>query len=165
MEHIQNRAPTFDSRGTREFASARDGWLVAVLIISAIFMTAAAVFLMFTRPAPTWLALFAAILFLAGAVLIIWMVSATTYHISDSDLWIRCGPFRSRLALDAIDEITPTRNPLSSPALSLNRLRLTTRGAKVGVMVSPADRDGFLDCLLSHTHHLRRDGDYLRRVL
>jgi hypothetical protein len=38
--------------------------------------------------------------------------------------------------------VTPTTNPLSAPALSLNRLRVTSRSASV--MISPADRARFV---------------------
>ena len=46
---------------------------------------------------------------------------------------------------DIID-VTETRNPLSSPALSLDRLRIRY-GADKHIMVSPDDKTGFLDAI------------------
>ena len=50
------------------------------------------------------------------------------------------------LPLNEIEEITPTHNPLSSPALSLDRLWISYRraGKKRAVMISPEDKEGFL---------------------
>jgi hypothetical protein len=56
-----------------------------------------------------------------------------------------------------------TRNPPSSPALSLDRLRVQFgRGWGKAVMISPADRNGFLDDL-ARKAGLNREGDRLFR--
>ncbi|MFQ5610075.1 MAG: PH domain-containing protein [Woeseiaceae bacterium] len=41
----------------------------------------------------------------------------------------------------------PTRNPLSSPALSLDRLKITYGPKNRKVLVSPADKESFVQAL------------------
>jgi hypothetical protein len=80
---------------------------------------------------------------LVGGGLPIWVLTSTSYTLTPTDLLVRSGPFRWRRHIADITAITPTRNPLSSPALSLNRLRIETRDG-APLMISPADRAGFL---------------------
>jgi membrane protein YdbS with pleckstrin-like domain len=78
-----------------------------------------------------------------GAGLPLWVVASTRYFLSDHTLRIRCGPLRIRVPIAGITAIKPTRNALSSPALSLDRLRIEY-GAGRAVMISPEPRDEFL---------------------
>ena len=161
--------PADPSRGSRvsdtqEFSSKRDPWLVAVLLVAVICMASGALALALARPAPTWLAMSVSALLFFAAVFVIWVVSATSYRISATTLLIRCGPLRRTLDLDEVGEITPSHDLLAGPALSLDRLRVVYRGSKTGVLVSPLDRDRFLDCCVSHCRHLRREGDHLVRA-
>jgi hypothetical protein len=151
-------------RDTQEFRSKRDSWLVTGLLVAAICMASVAVVLTLARPAPRWLAISVSALLLVAAAFVVWVLSATSYRISDTTLLIRCGPLRRKLDLDDVDAITPSHDLLAGPALSLDRLRVIYRGSTVGVLVSPQDRDGFLDCCASHCRHLRREGDHLVRA-
>ena len=80
---------------------------------------------------------------LVGAGLPLWILASTTYTFDGGELAIRSGPVRSRVPVADITAITPTTNPLSSPALSLARLRIDY-GPGRSIMISPADRAGFL---------------------
>ena len=151
-------------RDTQEFRSKRDPWLVAVLLVAAISMAMAALVLVLARPKPAWLAFTLSALLLVAAALVVWALSATSYRIGSSTLLIRCGPLRRELDLEQVDAITPTRNVLAGPALSLDRLRVMHRGSRTGILLSPLDRDAFLDCCESHCRHLRREGDHLVRA-
>ena len=86
------------------------------------------------------------------------------YGIARDDLIIRFGVVRQRIRLDEIREVVPTHNPLSSPALSLDRLAIRT-GPSIfsGTMISPADREVFLATLALRTG-LRQDGNRLVRI-
>jgi hypothetical protein len=68
---------------------------------------------------------------------------STRYTLTESELRIVSGPFRWRIPLQEIRSVTPTRNPLSSPALSLDRLRIEY-GNGNWIMVSPRDKERFL---------------------
>lgn len=62
-------------------------------------------------------------------------------------LVIRFGPARVRVPYDRIRAVEPSSNPLSSPALSLRRVRIDydkPNGKGTFVLVSPQDRDGFM---------------------
>ncbi len=84
------------------------------------------------------------IIVLLGTAVLIGSILIATYYVVDKEvLRIVSGPFRIRVKLDEIDSVKATRNPLSSPALSLDRLMIRY-GNKRRVMVSPADRNGFL---------------------
>lgn len=70
------------------------------------------------------------------------------------------------IPLSDIDEVPPSDSPLSSPALSLDRLRVSyrARGADRFVLISPQDKGGFIRELASNDPGLRMSGATLRRV-
>jgi hypothetical protein len=125
----------------RVFRSKVDSWLAAVLLGSAGICVAAVV-LVGVKESPG-LALAVAPLVLIGAGLPLWLLRSTHYTFDDSTLHIRCGPFAWRVPLREIRAVTPTRDPLSSPALSLDRLRIEF-GRMGSIMVSPEDKEAFL---------------------
>ncbi len=76
-------------------------------------------------------------------------------------LVIRFGVIRSRVKLGEIREVYPARNPIASPALSLNRFAICTGDGPLKMtLISPADRDGFLAALVANSG-LVREGDRL----
>jgi len=99
--------------------------------------------LVFPSKVDTWLVVVLAAAILIGAALPAWLLMATHYTLEDTELRVRSGPFRWSVPIREITAITPTRNPLSSPALSLDRLRIDY-GRGRSLMISPADKDGFL---------------------
>jgi len=86
----------------------------------------------------------------------LWVLYGTFYWFSEDRLVIRCGPFRFRVPLLEIDSVEPTRNPLSSPACSLDRLLL--RYGRKSIMISPADKTGFLAELQLRCPRVKRIG-------
>jgi hypothetical protein len=92
------------------------------------------------------------------------LVFPMRYGLDDTHLIVRFGLCRQRIPLADISEVYPTHNPLSSPALSLDRLHVQFgQGVFKAVMISPADRDRFLDDLAQQAG-LKRDSDRLVRV-
>ena len=81
------------------------------------------------------------ILALIGSVLF-----RTYYQVDGNNLRIVSGPFHWNVPIDQISSVERTRNPLSSPALSLDRLRIRYAGKK-SIMISPADRQRFMKAL------------------
>lgn len=148
------------TREVRWFRSKVDWWLAGILMMAAAGATLAAVVAIVTGNGTAaaligWLGLFA---LLRG------LVFPMRYGIGAGQLVIRHGLVRQRCKLSEIIEVRPTRNPLSSPALSLDRLMVKRgEGAFDSVMVSPADREAFL-ALLADAAGLARRGDTLRRV-
>lgn len=76
--------------------------------------------------------------------LVVWILESTRYEVGNTHLVIRSGPFRWVIPLDSIQEVAPTRSPLSAPALSLDRLLIRHPGRALGIMISPEDPQGFL---------------------
>lgn len=86
------------------------------------------------------------------------------YGLDDNFLHIRFGLCRKRVPLLSVLQVFPTHNPLSSPALSLDRLHVQFgEGIFNAVMISPIDRERFLD-EFAEKSLMRRDGDRLLRV-
>ncbi|MBI5756897.1 MAG: PH domain-containing protein [Planctomycetales bacterium] len=89
------------------------------------------------------------------------LVFPMRYGIDDTHLVVRSGMIWQHIRLANIIEVHPTHNPLSSPALSLDRLYVKYGESWTkAVMISPANRDRFLDELASKTG-LKREGDRL----
>jgi hypothetical protein len=83
-------------------------------------------------------------------------------------LLIRCGRLgRYRIPLAEISEVRPSFELLSSPAsCSYDRIKVvypSRSGVYRSLLISPRDRDGFLDELVRRANHLVRDGDCLVR--
>jgi hypothetical protein len=76
----------------------------------------------------------------------VWLCFTTRYTITSQALLIKSGPFSWVVPLQEIAGIEPTRNPASSPALSLDRLLIRYRGDGK-IMVSPADKAGFMSAI------------------
>ncbi len=83
---------------------------------------------------------------------IIWLLHlylSTYYVIRDNTLTIVCGVFyKQGILINEITKVRSTNNPLSSPALSMDRLEIQFTGKKT-VMISPKDKRGFIEHLLS----------------
>ena len=127
------------------FPSKVDRWLVVVLIGAAgLVLWSVASAVRDGLNGADAIALGLAVL--VGVALPVWMLLQTDYRVEAGRLRVRCGPFRWSVALDEIESLRPTRNPLSSPALSLDRLELRYRNGK-RLLLSPADKRGFIEAL------------------
>jgi hypothetical protein len=78
-----------------------------------------------------------------GVAVMWWLHHSTTYTFSEVELLVRSSGLSWHVPLRDIRAVTPTRDPLAGPALSLNKLRIDY-GPLRSVMVSPADRELFL---------------------
>ena len=76
-----------------------------------------------------------------------WIFHTTYYVVERDELLIRSAMFRWRIPIGRIESIEPTNNPLSSPALSLDRLDIRYGGKSI--LVSPEDREGFMAALMA----------------
>ncbi len=140
---------------TLAFAAKIDTWLLVLIAGSALGCVYAAGSVAFSGEPARWV--IAGILLLSAAGMI-WVLGSTTYTLTKSELRVRCGPFRWRVPLSEIRGVTPTRNPLSSPAPSLDRLRIEY-GRGGSIMISPTDKDGFLRELESRRSALGHQGE------
>ena len=146
----------------RWYPSKIDGWVVPLLFLPPVASIVVCVALVFGLGASGLAWGLASVLLVLG--IYIGLVFPMRYGLDDTHLHVRFGLCRPRIPLADISEVYPTRNPLSSPALSLDRLHVQYgQGFFKAVMISPADRNGFLDDLAQKAG-LKREGDRLVRV-
>ncbi len=139
---------------SRTFPTKVDTWLAVVLAVAALVSVGGAVLSVFEGHPEGVL----------GAVVMVivfgTLVFPMNYTVADDALVIRFGMVRSRVKYTDIRAVKPTHNPLSSPAMSLDRLHIDC-GNPLGPNISPDDREGFYAALLQKAPHLRREGDQL----
>lgn len=125
-----------------KFSSKIDGWLIPVLIVAVGGLVAALIAVLIEEtPWPIRVLVGVVTIFVT---LLMFAVFRNTYYVVAGDtLRIRSGPFRWNIPVRDIVEVTPSRNPLSSPALSLDRLKISL-GKRKFVLVSPEDKAGFI---------------------
>ena len=130
---------------SKVFRSKVDWWIRLLLgiAIAGIFVGSATVILEGADPVETTIALLACI---AGFVLIVWVLIGTHYTVDRGTIIVRAGPMRWKIPIDEITAVEATKSPLSSPALSLDRLRIRY-GKRRRIMISPADKAGFLEAI------------------
>ena len=124
------------------FVSKVDGWLIPVFIIAIVGMLAAFVAVL-VDDTPLWLQVVVAAASVLFCALLLAVLKSTYYVVEDGTLRIVSGPFRWKIPVSEIVEVVPTRNPLSAPALSLDRLKVTY-GKRRYMLVSPEDKGGFV---------------------
>lgn len=145
------------SDNTLWFRSKIDWWLAVLLAVAPLVSLVATLM----APESGRLAGLSGTWVLAAVYL--GLVFPMRYGLTDRELIIRHGLVRRRIQLADITEVVPTHNPLSSPALSLDRLRITYgTGLFKNVMISPADKAKFL-VELALRARLVRSGDGLSR--
>lgn len=75
-----------------------------------------------------------------------WVFFGTKYTIKDNILKAQTGPFKYKINIHTITKIKNTRNPLSSPASSLDRLEIFSTDRYL--IISPKDQESFLSSIL-----------------
>lgn len=74
----------------------------------------------------------------------------TYYKIDNNVLLIKCGFFfRWDIDISSIVSIKKTRNPISSPALSLDRLEISFDNGSETVIISPKNKQDFIQTIKS----------------
>jgi hypothetical protein len=147
-------------RPDRRFPSKRDSFLV-VILWSATLVLVGGLLIVWSTPAPAALRLFMVLVSVGATALIHSTLHGTHYTFTGDTLDIRSGPFRWTLSLDEIQSVTPTDNPLSGPALSLDRLEIVATSRTL--RISPEDKAAFLAELARRAPGLVLHGDQASR--
>lgn len=126
------------------YTSKIDAWLGIVVFAVVAVCLFAFVFSLRNESITTTLATTPALAI--GAGLPVWLMTSTSYKLSDTALLVKSGPFNWLVPIVQITSVTPTSNPLSSPALSLDRLRIDY-GSGRSIMISPKDKSLFIQDL------------------
>jgi len=129
------------------FESKRDPWLVWTIRVLPFVILAIAGFADYQKHGNMRGPLMGLVILVVAQLLVIEPIMRTTYYaIEGETLLIRSGFVRWRVAIREIRSIEPTRSLMSSPALSLDRLRIAYGGWKA-VMVSPEHKERFIEAL------------------
>lgn len=123
------------------YRSKIDTW-VAILLVGLPILTLFVSWKLIHEAVPGQWFIVVPILLL-GVALPISLLVSTKYTITSDALWIRSGIFKWQIPLRDINTVVATRNPLSSPALSLDRIRIDYGKGK-SVMISPLNKDAFI---------------------
>ena len=126
------------------FKSAIDLWLLVIVVMVLIISLGVSVRLVLQRSPAGYLRVIGVLA--VGIGLPLWLLYTTQYLVKDEVLKIQSGPFKWTIPITSISQVVETTNPLSSPALSLRRLEITYGESKT-IMVSPKDREGFLEAI------------------
>ncbi|MCU7696081.1 PH domain-containing protein [Acinetobacter sp. AYS6] len=130
-----------------KFTSKIDWWLLLILIVVTVSIISKIYKAHQTDSLASnfsYLAIYSVIIFL------IWLPIFNTYYVVDQNkLIIKSMVFRWKINIDDITKIEETHNPLSSPALSLDRLKIYyfKNGSVNSVMISPKDKEGFFQAI------------------
>jgi membrane protein YdbS with pleckstrin-like domain len=129
----------------KRFRSKVDTWLVFAVVAALVVLAVALVSMVVAGGSFAAIALFLGVM--TAVTLFIGLIfTRTWYEIDARELRIVSGPFRWTIPRESIRSIEDSRNPLSSPALSLDRLRIGY-GDKRWILVSPEDKKGFRKAL------------------
>lgn len=88
-------------------------------------------------------------------IFIIWLPIFNTYYVVENGtLVIKSLVFRWKININDITQIEPTHSLLSSPALSLDRLKIyyMKNGKIATVMISPKNKEAFLQAINKRLH-------------
>lgn len=91
---------------------------------------------------PSWIGI---VILLPVILFVVHLFMTTEYTIDSDKLTIKCGfLYNKTIDIKAIEKITETNNPLSSPATSLDRLEINY-GKFDSVMISPKQKTEFIN--------------------
>lgn len=125
----------------KRFQSKVDTWLVVLMAASLVVVLASFIAVAIeSRDVLLTLAVGASMLLVAA--LILSTLLRTYYSIEGDTLRVVSGPFRWRIPIDEITSLEATRSPWSSPALSMDRLRVRYSGNRC-ILISPRDKQRF----------------------
>jgi energy-coupling factor transporter transmembrane protein EcfT len=125
------------------FRSKIDPWLLIVVVaVTALPLFQAMAALRDGSSATPHLLVF---VLLGGFFL--WLLLSTKYTIDDDAILVQSGPFSWRIVRTEITGIVPSKSMVSSPALSLDRIRIDYGLGRKSILISPKDKDRFLNAI------------------
>lgn len=96
------------------------------------------------------------ILILLTITFLLWVWYGTGYKIEKGLIKIKSGPFRSSVKINEIKKIRATKNPLSAPALSIDRIEILY-GKYDMTLISPINKLKFIEYLVTENPEIKID--------
>jgi hypothetical protein len=146
------------------YRSKKDWWLFGLVWGAACAPLAVGLFLaLAVGGEPGWALVRAGVVVAAVVLLTTYPLN---YEIAAGELVARCGVMRWRVPLSSVEEVSPSRDPASAPAWSLDRLRVEyLKGSETrSLYVSPEDKAAFMRDLADAAPGLELRGDRVVRV-
>ena len=140
--------PPIDPDQDLYFLSKRDEWIEALILLGVLVSLAGGIVSVVVAGASWTAMILVGSLLLGMDSLMLWVLYGTSYTITPDRLLIRCGPMTFGVRLESIEFIFPTRSPWSSPACSLDRLRIVYGLSQQSIMISPEDKSEFLSVIV-----------------
>jgi hypothetical protein len=131
------------------FPSKRDRWLTVLMMFAFVMMAFSFVVLVPALPRGDIGRILTFVLLVATTVFSVGIFARTSYTVNDSNLVVSCGMLRWIVPVTSIVSVSPTDDPSSAPALSLDRLliKYEVGGEMREILISPADQRGFIETL------------------
>lgn len=136
------------------FKSKKDWWLAIIIWGAMLFAMGSTIYGLFTTPFDVMDLLIIIPCAFIIPIFILWLWCTTEYIVTENSLIIRYGPIKKEILLHTIKTLRKTRNPLSSPALSLKRIEIAYESYN-SVLISPKDRDKFIAILIEKSPHIK----------
>ena len=131
----------------QKFRSKKDWWILGFIIA----MTGLLIQLLLTMYAKGTMAQYPVhtLTYVLTIAVLWWPVWNTQYRVEADQLVITCMFLTWKIPLSSIQQVSPSTNSVSSPALSLDRLRIDylKEGKAKFVLVSPKDKTAFCQAL------------------
>jgi hypothetical protein len=140
--------PPIDPSQDLYFPSKQDWWIVALIWLGVLVSLAGGIVPLVVAGVSWTEMILVGSLLLGMDSLMLWVLYGTGYTITSDRLLIRCGPMSFGVRLNSIEFIFPTRSPWSSPACSLDRLRIVYGLSQQSIMISPEDKSEFLSAIV-----------------
>lgn len=131
----------------QKFRSKKDWWILGFIIA----MTGLLLQLLLTMYAKGSMAQYPVhtLIYVLTIVVLWWPVWSTQYRIDAEQLVVSSMFLTWKIPLSTIQKISPSNNSVSSPALSLDRLRIDYQkeGKAKFILISPKDKQAFTQAL------------------
>ena len=132
---------------------SKKGWLTGILLWGTILFLISLLLFLPGGPEGKGEIIAASIINIISILVILWLWFGTYYDIKENQLIVVGGPFRWKIDIMTITSIKRSRNPLSSPALSLNRLEIL-HGKWGVIFISPKNEQKFCEYLIEINHKI-----------
>jgi|SRR5215471_13070788 len=148
------------------YRSKKDAWLIAIIAVAFLITLISLILTLITPGALQqggWVSVVVVVVVWAFVASLIWPLY---YEITPSDLIVRSGLLHWNIPLSSIQQVHPSHNMLTPPALSLDRLRIEylQNGKTRFMLISPKDKTGFLRDLAQNSAELVVRGDGIERL-
>lgn len=135
-----------------KFIPKRDRWLSIVIWLSVVILVLAGLSPLFVEGAGVVGGTIILLFCFAFAVFMAWLWRGTYYAITESELFIRNGPFTKSIPFDSITKVKPIQSWIASAATSSRRVEIHYGKYEV-VHVSPLDQEAFIAELKTRCSH------------